>query len=120
MKKKTLRRLELLLHILTISILALKGYDEITHRIYFPAFITFGLAATVLCVLFFWKSFNLTPRESRIICYYIEAPALLITSYMFYLDKKETVAGIALIATLLYPLVGFISTKKFKKLKKPA
>ncbi len=119
MKKKTLRQLEILLHILTVIILVLKAGDELSRKLYFPAFITLGLAAIVVSLLFFWKVFRLSPKQSRLMCYYIETPALVLTSYVLYLEKKETAASIAIIAALLYPMVGFVSSKKFKKLKKP-
>lgn len=119
MKKKTVRRLEYFLHILTAIILLLKGSFEISKGLFFPAFIITAPALTVLVILLFWRKLKITPKHARVFCYYIEAPALLISAYVLHLEGKELQPYLFFLAALLYPVVGFISTKKFKKLKKP-
>ncbi len=89
MKKKTARKLEYFLHFITALLLILKGVDEIIKELYYPGFIILGLATTVLIVAFFWRSLKIKPKQARIICWYLESPALLVTSYMLYLEKKE-------------------------------
>lgn len=114
-KKKTLRQLELLLHILTAALLLLKAYDELSKRIFFPAFILLGICILLLTILFFWRLFHIPPKQARAACYYMETPALLIISYMFYLESHESIACAFLIASLIYPLVGFLSVSTRKK-----
>lgn len=51
-------------------------------------------------------------------CYYIESPALFIIAYVLYLEKKDALPHIFLLAGMLYPMLGFISTKMFKRINK--
>lgn len=118
MKKKTLRRLELLLHLTTSVVLILKGYSEVIEGKFFPGFILTGLALIVPIILFLWKVLHIKPREARVACYYIESPALLVAAYTLYLEGREFHPYLFFIAGLLYPAVGFISSKKFKRLRK--
>ncbi|AWH83624.1 hypothetical protein HYN59_00170 [Flavobacterium album] len=118
MKKKTFRRLEILLHVLTSVILLLKGYAEVVKHLYFPGCILLGLGIIVLSITFFWRKLNIKPKQARIMCYYIEAPALFLTAYVLYLEKNESLPHIFLLAGMLYPMLGFISSKKFKRINK--
>lgn len=115
MKKKTFRKLEVLLHFLTAFILVIKGVDEMSRRLYFPGSIILGLALAILVITIFWKTLYISPRQARQVCYYLEAPALLITSYVLYLEGKPFLPDIFLVAALLYPAVGLITSKKFKE-----
>ena len=117
MKKKTVRRLEYFLHILTAIVLLLKGFDEAGKGLYFPGFIITVPAVIVLAVILFWRKLKITPKHSRVTCYYLEAPALLVTAYVLYLEGKEFYTEFFFLAALLYAGVGFVSTKRFKKLK---
>lgn len=119
MKKKTVRRLEYFLHILTALILLLKGSFEVSKGLLFPAFIITVPALTVLAILLLWRKLKITPKHARIVCYYIETPALLVSAYVLHLEGKELQPYFFFLAALLYPVVGFISTKKFKKIQKP-
>jgi hypothetical protein len=119
MKKKTVRSLEYFLHIMTGVILLLKGYMEMNVGLYFPGFLLTAPAFTVLIIILFWRKLNIPPKHARVACYYIEAPALLVAAYVLHLEGKELHPYFFFIAAMLYPVVGFISTKKFKKLKKP-
>jgi hypothetical protein len=114
-KKKTLRRIELLLHILTAVLLSLKAYDEMNRRVFFPAFIILGICILLVAILFFWRLLHIPPKQARAVCYYMETPALLVISYMFYLEDKESIACAFLIASVIYPLVGFLSLTTNKK-----
>lgn len=118
MKKRTARKLELFLHLLTSGILLLKGYGEIVEGKCFPGLIIACLAILVVIVLLLWKPLHITPKQARIACYYIESPAMFVTAYVLYLEGKEFHPYLFFIAGLLYPLVGFISSKKFKRLRK--
>ncbi|MHA3786604.1 hypothetical protein ACX0HA_00225 [Flavobacterium hauense] len=118
MKKKTFRKLEVLLHFLTAFILIIKGVDEMSRRLYFPGSIILGLALLILVISIFWKTLYISPRQARQICYYLEAPALLITSYVLYLEEKQFLPDIFLVAAMLYPMVGFITSKKSKHFEK--
>jgi hypothetical protein len=120
MKKKTFRQLEVILHVITVATLLLKGYDEVKRGLFFPGGIIIGFAFTALIIALFWRRLYIKPRIARTACYYIEAPALLLTSYVLYLENKEFLPDIFLIAAILYPAFGFISSKKFKKLNKAA
>jgi len=118
MKKKTARQLEFFLHLLTSAVLLLKGCSEIVEGKSFPGLIISCLALLVPLLLFLWKPLRITPKQARIACYYIESPALIVTAYVLYLEGKEFHPYLFLIAALLYPVVGLISSKKFKRLKK--
>lgn len=118
MKKKTVRKVEFLLHIVTASLLLLKGYLLVVGHLYFPGAIVLALGVSVLIVMLFWRFLRITPKEARVACYYIEMPALFIIAYALYLEGKEFAPYIFFIAALLYPMAGFISSKKFKRLKK--
>lgn len=120
MKKKTVRKLELLLHLVTIALLTIKGYDLLSNRLYYPGGIITGIAVTVFAILIFWRPLKIKPKQARIICYYIEVPALLLISYMLHIEGKEFLPHIFFIAAFIYPAVGFISSKKFKKIRKSA
>ena len=115
MKKKNIRRLETLLHILTSIILLIKGYDQFTKGIYFPAFILFGFGFLVLSIILFWRKLKIRPKQARVSCYFIESPALLVTAYILSLEGRDSLPFIFSLAALLYPAVGFISTKKARK-----
>lgn len=120
MKKKTARKLESFLHFLTALLLIIKGAEEISKGLYYPGSIIAGLALIVVVITFFRRSLTIRPKQAHIICWYLEAPALLMTSYMLHLEKKEFMPHIFLIAAIMYPAVGFISSKKFKKIRKSA
>lgn len=118
MKKKIVRRAEVFLHLVTSSVLILKSADEFGKRLYFPGGILLGLALCVLCLLFLWRRLAILPRHARVACYYIEAPALFVTAYVFSLEQKELLTYLFLLSAILYPAVGFVSSKKFKRIKK--
>ncbi|GGB75640.1 hypothetical protein GCM10007424_14470 [Flavobacterium suaedae] len=120
MKKKAARKLESFLHFLTATLLLIKGIDEIVRKLYFPGSIIIGLALTVLVINFFWRFLKITPKQARTVCWYIETPALIVTSYMLHLEKKEFMPHIFLLAAVIYPVMGFVSSKKFKKMRKAA
>ena len=120
MKKKQVRRLELLLHLLTSAILLLKGFDLVQRKLYFPGGIILGLALIVLLIITLWRPLKIKPRQARVTCYYLETPALLVIAYVLHLEQKEFMPYIFFISAILYPAVGFISSKKFKKIRKPA
>ena len=115
MTKRILRRLELIILLLTPVLLLLKAYDEIIRRVFFPAFIILGICIVLLAVLIFWKALQIAPKQARILCYYIATPAFIIAYYMSCLENKRHMATIFLFAALLYPLAGFIFTKRQKK-----
>jgi len=115
MKKRTFRKLEILLHFLTAFIVLIKGCDELNRNLYFPGCITVGLAITILAITIFWKKFYIRPKQARQICYYLEAPALLITAYMLHLEGKDFLPDIFVVAAMLYPAMGFITSKRFKE-----
>lgn len=117
MKKKTFRKLETLLHFLTALVLLLKSFDLIIRGLYFPGIILLLLALIVFVISVFWRRIGIRPKAGRIMCYYIESPALLIMAYVLYLEDKNNFPHIFLIAAVLYPAMGFISSKKFKKIK---
>jgi len=119
MTKRTARKLEFFLHILTAFLLLLKGYSQIRLHLYFPGGILLFLAATVLVLILSWKPLGVKPKQARIACYYIESAALFITSYIFLLEGKDTHPYIFFLAAILYPVLGFISSKKFRQLRKP-
>lgn len=118
MKKKAVRKIEVLLHLLTATLFLLKGFDEFLRKLYFPGVIITGLALAVLTVLFLWRQLGIKPRQARISCYYLESPALLTISYVLYLEEKEFLPHVFLLSAFLYPAVGFVSSKKFKQIKK--
>ncbi len=118
MKKKTIRRLEIFLHILTAVILLLKGYDQLSKGIYFPAFILFGFGLLVITIILFWRQLKIRPKQARVSCYFIEAPALLVTAYVLSLEGRDSLPYIFSLASLLYPAVGFISTKSARTPRK--
>ena len=118
MKKKVLRKTETFLHFLTAAIILIKGYDELTKHIFFPAFILLSFGLLVLVTMLLWRPLRIKPKEARRSCYFIEAPALLVISYVVYLEGRHTVPYIFLIAAFLYPAMGFISSKKWKKINK--
>jgi hypothetical protein len=117
MRKKTFRKLEVLLHFLTALLFLLKGCDELNRRLYFPGTILLGLSLTLLTINGFWRSLRIKPRQARISSYYLESPALFLISYVLFLEKQEFMPYIFLIAAILYPAMGFISSKKFKRIK---
>lgn len=85
--------------------------------LYFPGVIILGLALTILAITIFWKTFYIKPKQAREVCYYLECPALLIISYVLHLEGKPFMPDIFLIAGMLYPVAGFISSKKFNRLR---
>ena len=117
MNKKAFRRLEYFLHFLTELLLLIKGADEVSRGLYFPGLIITALALTVLVISLFYRRLKIRPKQARTICWYIEAPALLVTAYMLYLEKREFAPHIFLLAAIMYPAMGFISSKKFKRIK---
>ena len=115
MKKKTYRKLEVLLHFITAFILVIKGCDEINRHLYFPGGIILGLAAIILAINIFWRQFGIKPKQARAVCYYLESPALLITAYILHLEDKEFLPYIFFIAALMYPAMGYITLQPKKK-----
>jgi len=98
--------------------LLLKGFDEIKRHLYFPASIILALATTILVIAFLWKPLKIVPKQARQICYYLECPALLLTAYLLYLEGKGSMPHIFLIAGIMYPVVGYITSKKAKRFKR--
>lgn len=68
MKKKTIRRVEMFLHFITVLLLLLKGYDLISRKLYYPGIIITGLAITVFIILTFWRYLKIKPKQARIAC----------------------------------------------------
>lgn len=120
MKKKAIRKLEVLLHAVTAAILLIKGIDEIKRQVYYPGVLLIVISFIILLVLFFWRPLKIKPKKARLICYFIEMPGLFISSYLFYLEGKEYLSDVFLLAGILYPAVGLISSKTFKKISKHA
>ncbi|WP_297333233.1 hypothetical protein [Flavobacterium sp.] len=118
MRKRTVRRLEYFLHFLTALLLLIKGIHEISKGLYYPGIIIAGLSVTVFTIILFWRKLKIKPKQARVICWYLEAPALLLSSYMLYLEKKEFMPYLFFLAAVMYPAMGFISSKKFKRLRK--
>lgn len=119
MKKRQMRSIERVLHIITILILLVKAADLIKKNLFFPASIILMLAFTTVAILLFRRKMRIRPRHARIICFYLESPALLVIAYSLHLEGKEMLPYIFFIAGLIYPMAGFISSKKFKQIKKP-
>lgn len=118
MKKKTSRKLEFFLHILTSIVLLLKGLTEINAGLYISGSIIILFSLLVPFFIFGWKLLKIRPRQAKIACYYLESPALFATSYVLYLEGREFSPYIFALAAILYPAVGFISSRKFKNMKK--
>ena len=119
MKKRTMRRLELVLHMITVLILLLKALDLLKQHLYFPAFIILMAAVSALAVITFKRQMRIRSKYAGIICFYIEAPALLVIAYALHLEGKPMLPYIFFTAGLMYPVAGFIATKKFRQIKKP-
>lgn len=119
MKKQRMRSIETVLHIITTLILLIKAIDLIKKHLFFPASIILMLAFTTLTLLLFRRKLHVRPRHACVICFYLESPALLVISYSLYLEGKETLPYIFFMAGLIYPMAGFIASKKFKQIKKP-
>ncbi|MCO6148393.1 hypothetical protein [Flavobacterium sp. NRK1] len=117
MTKKTFRKLEVLLHFLTAFVLLIKGCDEMNRRLYFPGGIILSFTVIIFIITIFWKTLYISPKQARQICYYLESPALLIISYMLHLEGKMFLPDLFLIAAIIYPVMGYISSKKFRHIK---
>jgi O-antigen ligase len=109
--RKTKRYLEFALHLITISALLYKGSDEVYKKLYFPGGIILGLALLAMVVTLFWKQFKIPPRIARQTSYYLEAPALMLSGYVFYLEHAMGYAQACFIAGLAYCAIGFLSTR---------
>lgn len=118
MKKKTARKIETILHLLTAVILILKGAEQIRKQVYFPSIVICILALAVLAVTFLWKPLRLRPRQAKVTAYYIESPALLLTAYALHMEGREFLPHFFIIAGIMYPVTGFIASKRFKRIKK--
>ena len=117
MKKKTFRRLEVALHFLTASIILIKAADLLLRGVYYPGGILLGLALTIFTIALYWRPLKIKPRQARVLCYYLESPALLVMAYVLHLEGKESLPHVFLISAIIYPAMGFISSKKFKRMK---
>ncbi|OIQ21008.1 MAG: hypothetical protein BM557_04400 [Flavobacterium sp. MedPE-SWcel] len=118
MKKKTARKLESFLHFVTALLLIIKGVDQLIKGLYYPATIIMGLAVIILVIVLFWKSLKMKPKKARIACWYVASPAFVVMAYILYLEKKEFLPHFFILLAMMYPVMGFISSKKFKKMKK--
>jgi Ca2+/Na+ antiporter len=105
------RYIEFIIHLVIISALLYKGYDEVSRGLYFAGGIILGLAAIAMVITLFWKQFKIPPRIARQTCYYIEAPALFVSAYVFYLDKQIAYFNYCIIAGLACCVVGYLSTR---------
>ena len=117
MKKKTFRRLEILLHFLTAFIILIKAADLMARGVYYPGGILSGLAFTILIISLYWRRLDIKPRQARVTCYYLEAPALLVMAYVLHLEGNESLPHVFIISAIIYPAMGFISSKRFKRIK---
>ena len=115
MKIKPFRLLEMLLHSITVAALLLKSFDEIAKGLFFPGFIILGLAVTAMVITFFWKQLNMAPRIARLACYYLEAPAMLITSFIFHSEQNARLSQLFLIIAISGPVYGFLTSVKKRK-----
>jgi hypothetical protein len=118
--KKALRKLEMLLHSAIITGLLVVSIKMILSGLYFPGSILTGLAIAAACISLFWKKLNMSPRYARLTCYYIEAPAFLICWLHFKLGHEPMLAQAYLMAAVIFPFFGYISSIKTYKTKKRA
>ncbi|KOS04661.1 hypothetical protein AM493_00350 [Flavobacterium akiainvivens] len=109
--RRAKRYFEFFVHLIIIGALLYKGYDEVSKHLYFPGGIILGLAAIAMVTTLFWKQFKIPPRIARQTCYYIEAAALLLTGYVFYLEHNIAYMNYSIIAGLACCAVGFLSTR---------
>ncbi len=119
MKKRKIRRVETALHFVTVIVLLLKATDLLKKHLFFPAVIILMAAITALAILFFRRRLHIRARHAGIICFYIETPALFIIGYVLHLEGKELLPYLFLSAGFIYPVAGFVATKKFKQIKSP-
>lgn len=75
--------------------------------------LTFGIASQ-------WKKLKLYPSAARLSCYYLEGFSLLVSWAAYHSTGNEPLARISLIAAVMLPFVGFISSLKTYKNKKRA
>lgn len=85
--------------------------------VYYPGGILLGLALTILIISIYWRRLNIKPRQARVTCYYLEAPALLLMAYVLHLEGNESLPHVFLLSAFIYPAMGFISSKRFKRIK---
>jgi hypothetical protein len=109
--RKAKRYFEFFVHLVIIGALLYKGYDEVTKHLYFPGIIILGLSAIAMVITFFWKQFKMPPRLARQSCYYIETLALLLTAYVYYLEKNIAFTNYCIITGVACAVVGFLSTR---------
>lgn len=118
MRKRTVRKLEWLLHSITILLLLIKAADLAGRQLYLPSAAITVLSLVSLGVLLLRRELGMGTRKAHIACYYIEAPALLLIAYTLYIDGNDFLPYIFLLAALIYPAVGFTGSKKFRHIKK--
>lgn len=109
--RRAKRYFEFFVHLIIIGALLYKGYDEVNKHLYFPGGIILGFAAIAMIVTLFWKPFKMPPRIARQTCYYIEAAALFLTAYVYYVEKNIAYTNYCIIAGLACCAVGFLSTR---------
>lgn len=118
--KKALRKLEMLLHSAITAGLLIVSAKMILSGLYFPGSILAGLVIAATCISLFWKKLGMSPRYARLTCYYLEAPAFLICWLHFKLAHESMLAQAYLMAAVIFPFFGYISSIKTYKTKKRA
>ncbi|WP_129583030.1 hypothetical protein [Flavobacterium cyanobacteriorum] len=117
MKKKKTQKLETALHLLTVLVLLLKAFDLYRRDQYIPATIISVLAATALIIITFRRRLGMRSRKAGITCFYLEAPALMAVALVLHREGNEFLPLMFFIAAVIYPVAGFIASKKFKQIK---
>lgn len=117
MKKKKMQKLELVLHLLTVLVLLLKAFDLFKKGEFMPSMIILSLALATLIIITFRRKLHIRSRKAGIICFYLEAPALIFIAVVLHNEGKEFLPYIFLTAGIIYPVAGFIASKKFKQIK---
>nr|WP_322623915.1 hypothetical protein [uncultured Flavobacterium sp.] len=116
--KSLLRNTEVLLHIFITAGISLLGTRLLLTDMYYPAVIILATCILTVNIATRWKKLKLYPRDARLSCYYLEGFSLLVSWATYHSNGNESLARISLIAAILLPFIGYISSLKTYRNKK--
>lgn len=103
---------DFIVHLLTVLVLLLKGYDKIEHHQFVSGGILVALGVSVLVLTFFSDFFSLSHQAAKTVCYFIEFVALSIIAFSFFTEGKQFLPYAFAFSALLYLIVAVVKVRR--------
>lgn len=116
--KVQLRSAEIFLHAVITAVICFLGGKLLVIGMLYPSLIILTLCITMIHISIFWKKLKMYPAQARLACYYLEGLSFLVCWATYNSLANIALSKICLIAAIMLPFIGFISSLKTYKNKK--